>query len=231
MPRGNGSARLDAGKIVTAALAVADRNGLSGMTLRMVGAELGADPTAIYRHFSNKEALVVAMADRLFADVAAAEYPADWRERFTVLMRAARDIYRAHPALVDVLANQPEESPSLVAVNELSVGCLIEAGLDPVRAGLFHQVLASYVIGTGVLDASWGGLGEGSRAASRRSYSALDPRQFPNCVKISSSMFPDADDVIAFATEIFLDAITRIAGAPAPVTRSNTRRPTARNKA
>jgi AcrR family transcriptional regulator len=231
VPRGNGSARLDPDKILTAALTVADRNGLSGMTLRMVGAELGADPTAIYRHFTNKEALVVAMADRLFADVAAAEYPADWRERFTVLMRAARDIYRAHPALVDVLANQPEESPSLVAVNELSVGCLIEAGLDPLRAGLFHQVLASYVIGTGALDAAWGSLGDGSREASRRAYSALDPRQFPNCVKLGPSMFPAADDVIEFATEIFLDAITRIAGAPAPDQRSNNNRTTRRKKA
>ena len=62
MRRGNGNARLDADKILTAALAIADRHGLSGMTLRMVGAELGADPTSIYRHFASKEALVAAMA-------------------------------------------------------------------------------------------------------------------------------------------------------------------------
>ena len=170
MPRGNASARLDPDKILTAALAVADRHGLSGMTLRMVGAELGADPTAIYRHFTSKDALVAAMADRLFGEVVAAEYPADWRQRFVALMRAARDVYRAHPTLVDVLANQPEESPSLVAINELSVGCLVEAGLDPVRAGLFHQLLTSYVIGTGVLEASWEESGDGR------------PRGFPPCL-------------------------------------------------
>ena len=123
------------GKILTAALAVADRHGLSGLTLRMVGAELGADPTAIYRHFTSKDSLVVAMGDRLFGEVVAAEYPADWRERFVALMpRFPQDVYRAHPTLVDVLANQPEESPSLVAINELSIGCLVEAGLDPVHA-------------------------------------------------------------------------------------------------
>ena len=223
MPRGNASARLDPDKILTAALAVADRHGLSGMTLRMVGAELGADPTAIYRHFTSKDSLVAAMADRLFGEVVAAEYPADWRERFVALMRASQDVYRAHPTLVDVLANQPEESPSLVAINELSVGCLVEAGLDPVRAGLFHQLLTSYVIGTGVLEASWEESGDGAREASRRAYSALDPRQFPNCVAFAGSMFPEADDVLDFAIGIILDAITRAAGEPVRANQSTAR--------
>ncbi len=214
MPRGNASARLDPDKILTAALAVASRRGLSGLTLRMVGAELGADPTAIYRHFASKEALVAAMADRLFAEVVAAEYPTDWRQRFVALIRAAREVYRANPTIVDVLANQAEESPSLVAINELSVGCLVEAGLDPVRVGLFHQLLTSYVIGTGVLEASWEGFGDDAREASRRAYSALDPRQFPNCVAFAGSMFPAADDVFDFAIEIFLDSIIRAAGEP-----------------
>jgi AcrR family transcriptional regulator len=214
MPRGNAGARLDPDKILTAALAVAGRHGLSRLTLRMVGAELGADPTAIYRYFASKEALVAAMADRLVGEVADAEYPADWRKRFVAIMRAARDVYRANPSLVDALANQPEESPSLVAINELSVGCLVEAGLDPVRVGLFHQLLASYVIGTGVLEASWEGFGDDDREATRRAYSALDPRQFPNCVALAGSMFPPADDVLDFATEVLLDAVIRAAGEP-----------------
>jgi AcrR family transcriptional regulator len=217
MARGTAGARLDPDKILTAALAVAGRHGLSRLTLRMVGAELDADPTAIYRHFASKEALVAAMADRLFGEVADADYPADWRQRFVALMRAARDVYRANPTLVDVLANQPEESPSLVAINELSVGCLVEAGLDPVRVGLFHQLLTSYVIGTGVLEASWGAFGDNAREASRRAYSALDPRQFPNCVALAGSMFPAADDVLDFAIEVFLDAVTRAAGEPGRV--------------
>jgi AcrR family transcriptional regulator len=214
VPRGDASARLDPDKILTAALAVADRHGLSGLTLRMVGAELGADPTAIYRHFASKEALVAAMADRLFSAVVAVEYPTDWRQRFVALMRGARDVYRANPTIAHVLADQSEESPSLVAINELSVGCLVEAGLDPVRAGLFHQLLTSFVIGIGMLEAAWEGSGDGAREASRRAYLALDPRQFPNCVAFAGSLFPEADDVLDLAIEILLDSIIRAAGEP-----------------
>ena len=35
--------------------------------MRRLGAELGVDPTAVYRHFRYKDELLVAMADRMFA--------------------------------------------------------------------------------------------------------------------------------------------------------------------
>ena len=39
------------------------------MSVRRLGAELGADPTAIYRHFRDKDELVLALLDRLLAQV------------------------------------------------------------------------------------------------------------------------------------------------------------------
>jgi hypothetical protein len=118
----------------------------------------------------------------------------------------------------------------VVAINELSLGCRLEPGLDPLRAGLFHQLLASYVIGTGMLEASWEEFGEDAREASRRAYSALDPRQFPNCVAYAGSMFPEADDVLEFAIEVFLDAVSRAAVDQGRANRS-TARPRSRKKA
>src|SRR5262245_54171418 len=173
MARPTTTIRLDADKIVTAALAVAERHGLSGTTLRMVGAELGADPTAIYRHFESKEALVTAMANRLFGEIARREIPGDWRQRLAGLLRASRALYRTNPTLVDVLANQPEESDSVLALNEMIVECLAEAGLDHAQIGMFHQVMGSYVIGSALLDAAWDHPDGGTREASRGAYSAL----------------------------------------------------------
>jgi AcrR family transcriptional regulator len=226
MARADGGPRLDTDKILTAALAVADREGLSGMTLRKVGAELGADPTALYRHFSNKEALVVAMADRLFREVVTADLPTDWRERFIVVMRAARDVYRAHPTIVDVLANQPEDSEGVLAVNEIAIECLADAGLEPAQIGLFHQFIAAYVVGTGLLDATWDTAPVGTREATRRAYSALDPQQYPACVATANSMFPEADDVFDFAIHILLEAVTTAAGRSRGEQPKSTGRPT-----
>src|SRR5262245_21254253 len=117
--------RLDPDRIVAAALTVAEREGLPAMTLRKVGAELEADPTAVYRHFASKDRRVMAMADRLFTGgVVERELPTAWRPRLEILLHAGRDIYRQHSALVHVLAGQPEDSPVLVRVNDSLIRCL-----------------------------------------------------------------------------------------------------------
>ena len=230
MPRGNASARLDPDKIVTAALAVADRHGLSGMTLRMVGAELGADPTAIYRHFSSKEALVAAIGDRLFGEVVAADLPTDWRPRLVALLRAARDVYRAHPALVDVLANQPEDSDNLLAINEVGVRCLADAGLDSKQIGLFHHVGTALVIGSGIVEAAWDASTDGDREATRRAYSALDPAKYPAPTSAAAALFPERDEGFDLALELLLEAITKAAAQRHRRSDTTTRRPTSRKK-
>jgi AcrR family transcriptional regulator len=231
VPRANGGSRLDPDKILTAALSVADRHGLSGMTLRMVGAELGADPTAIYRHFSSKEALVAAIGDRLFGEVVADELAEDWRQRLSALLRAARGVYRAHPALVEVLANQPEESDNLLAINEVGVGCLAAAGLDQRQIGLFHHVGAALVIGSGIVDAAWDASPAGDREATRRAYSALDPARYPSATSAAPSLFPDGDEAFDLALEMLLDAITKAAARGDGRTAQTTTRSNSRKKA
>jgi hypothetical protein len=106
------------------------------------------------------------------------------------------------------------------------ITCLVDAGLDDVRIGLFHQVLSSYVIGTGLLEASWSQPDGRSRAASRRWYGALDPETYPNCVATAASLFPPADDVFDFAIDLFIDAVDAAAGRRGSRRRATPSRPT-----
>ena len=51
--------------IVEESLALLDTAGVAGFSLPKLGAVLGADPTAVYRHFQSKDDLVLAIADCL----------------------------------------------------------------------------------------------------------------------------------------------------------------------
>jgi TetR/AcrR family tetracycline transcriptional repressor len=199
--------RLDADRILAAAIAVADVHGLEGTTMRMVGAELGADPTAVYRYFASKDELIAAMADRLFADVARIPTGGDWRERLVTGLRSARAVYRAHPAIIPVLANQPEDSSGLLQLNEVAIGCLREAGLDPEQVGLYLQLLSTFIVGTGMLEAAWGTDGTDDRPASRRALGALDPDAFPNCTAVAHALFPDADTTFDAGLDLLVGTI------------------------
>jgi hypothetical protein len=134
----------------------------------------------------------------------------------------------SHPTIAEVLANQAEESDALRELNEVLITCLVDAGLDHIRVGLFHQVLSAYVIGTGLLEASWGHPDGRSRAASRRWYGALDPERYPNCVATAPSLFPPEVEVFDFAIDLFIRAVEAAAG-PGVRRRPTPTRPTSRS--
>src|ERR1700750_2879184 len=103
--------RLDREVIVRAAQRVLEEDGLAGLTLRRIGSELGADPTAIYRHFRDKDDLVVELADRAFARIPAPAPALPWQERLRGLLRSGLELYRANPDFAIQLAKQPEDTP------------------------------------------------------------------------------------------------------------------------
>ena len=66
-PEASGTrARLDRESIIAAGLELA-ASGTSTISVRELGNHLGADPTAIYRHFRNKEQLMEALLDELIS--------------------------------------------------------------------------------------------------------------------------------------------------------------------
>jgi AcrR family transcriptional regulator len=68
--RGEGSRLTD--DIVQGALALIDRtNGAEAVTLRAVAREVGIAAPSIYAHFADRDAIVLAVTARLFADLAA----------------------------------------------------------------------------------------------------------------------------------------------------------------
>ncbi len=62
--------------ILDAAFRIVD-GGVDDVTMSKLGAELGADPSAVYRHFRNKDELLLAMADVMLEESIAAYVEGD----------------------------------------------------------------------------------------------------------------------------------------------------------
>jgi len=83
-------------RIVDASLELLDKQGVAGFSLPKLGRVLGADPTAVYRHFASKDDLVLAIADRLIAESMAGMEPrACWVDTVIEGTRRLRAVYRA----------------------------------------------------------------------------------------------------------------------------------------
>lgn len=208
--------RLDRELILDAAQAIADREGLSKMTMRRIGAELGADPTAVYRHFRDKNELLVQLADRLFGIGPDLDPALGWRETMKIEMRYGLNRYRRHPDLALLLAVQPDDTPSLERIADREIGLLLRAGLTLEQATAFFQIIENHVVGTGLyysLVESSADRRIADPEAMRRAYALLPADEFPHAVEASPYLFPDFDESFDRASDLILDAIERTAEA------------------
>ena len=64
-----GRGRLTRDRVLDAAVAIADREGLAGLTMRHLAAKLGVAPMALYMHVRSKEELLDGVADRIADDL------------------------------------------------------------------------------------------------------------------------------------------------------------------
>ncbi|TMB85848.1 MAG: TetR/AcrR family transcriptional regulator [Chloroflexi bacterium] len=202
-------ARLDRTTILDAAERIADGDGASGLTMRRVGAEIGADPTAVYRHFRDKNELLAALADRLFGQMLeATDWSGSWQDRLRSTMRRGHELYRTHPGFANVLAESSDVSPNLIRIAENALNLLLDAGLSPADAALFFHVLTNTVVGTGLFHAANDDMFDATASDTlRREYAALPPDAFPACVATAPHLYHDPNEVFDLNIEILIAAI------------------------
>ncbi|WP_254811990.1 TetR/AcrR family transcriptional regulator [Streptomyces cavourensis] len=137
-------------RIVTAAIAVADAEGLSAVSMRRISTELGTGTMSLYRYVPGKAELLDLMLDRvlgepLFADAdrpaAGHRVPDDWRAAIDTMARAHLDNLRNHPWLLKINQARTVLGPSALRGLELSLTALRSMGLrDPELIGVIITV-------------------------------------------------------------------------------------------
>lgn len=201
--------RLDRARILDAARVVIREDGAKQLTMRRLGTELGLDPTAVYRHFANKDEILLALGEELFREAIGGYRETDsWREDLATLVLGGREVYAQNPAIAEILAPLPEELPVLQDASELIVGCLRRAGVAEDRLALLHHAVISMIAGAGLYVAVTGPYYDAStRDRLRRSYRSADPATHPNVAALADDLFPDDDVVFDTLLTTLLDGI------------------------
>ena len=129
MPR-----RLSRESIVTTAIALADRDGLTGLSMRRLAQELGVDPMSIYYHVRDKETLLGEMLDAVVSSISPPAATGPWTDRLRSLIMQARGTMLLHPWAARVLEARADPTPAVLLHIErvLSVmrsgGCPVDLG-------------------------------------------------------------------------------------------------------
>jgi AcrR family transcriptional regulator len=74
-PNAESRSRLSRDRVVAAAIALADANGIQALTMRKLGVELGVDAMSLYHHVANKSDLLDGMIDGVFTRLISLRMP------------------------------------------------------------------------------------------------------------------------------------------------------------
>lgn len=206
--------------IVECALGLAQDLGVQGLTVRRIGQELGADPTAFYRYFRDKDELLLACMDRVtdrafdrFSQQAAGlRAPQDWRALLRLSAHATWTTAREYPAITAACFSRVTGRAAERRWVEFFVGTLSKLGLGPEDATLYYRVLVDAILSMSGLRATVETLPEPEAQKNVSAWSAVygtvNPETYPMIFSHAKELqFVKPEAIFAIVIEAILDKI------------------------
>ncbi|MFF6957354.1 TetR/AcrR family transcriptional regulator [Streptomyces sp. NPDC088197] len=160
-------------RIVTAALALIDEEGLAALSTRRLAAELGVSGPSLYNHFATKEAILDAAADTVVTQVDLSMFGdgRDWRQALLDWGRSYRAALTDHPHIVPFLAVGPGLRPAGLRMADAVFGGMVEAGWPPAHATRIGALMRYFVTGSALGSFAGGFVGDAD---------VYDPADYPH---------------------------------------------------
>lgn len=197
-------------RIVAAAVTVADRGGLAGVSMRTVAAELGVQAMSLYHHIGGKDALLDLLADWVFAGIERPAPQGDWRAAMRTRAVSARTQLAAHPWSLSLVESRRNPGPQLLAHHEAVLAALRAAGFSVPMATHAFSAIDAYVYGF-VLNELNVPIATGSEAEAFADELAIDAEAYPHLARMLAEQVAGGGyvfgDEFGYGLDILLDGL------------------------
>ena len=138
---------LTADRALDEAMALADADGLTGLTMRKLAQRLGVEAMSLYYHLPNKDALLDGMVDRVYTEVSLPESHEPWQPAMKRRAESLRAALLRHPWAVELLDNRSTPGPATLAHHEAIIRNLRESDFTWSLTAHTLSVIDAYVFG------------------------------------------------------------------------------------
>jgi AcrR family transcriptional regulator len=204
-------------RVLQAAIEVADRDGLDGLSMRRLGQELGVEAMALYRHVRDKDDLLDGIIDIVVGQIERPRPGKAWKASIRAQVMAARRVMLRHPWARRVLEERGTTGPAVLAYIESILAILRDGGFSLDLAHHTMHVLGSRFFGftQDVFEDSSDGPSSEADAIAMGAMAAT----FPHITELATSVSHEGvlgacdDDVeFAFGLDLILDGLERQRG-------------------
>jgi AcrR family transcriptional regulator len=129
------------------AIKLADEGGIESLSMRNVAAELGVYPMALYNHFANKDDLLDAMVDLIYAEIGISAGGSDWKAAMRQQASSIREVLARHRWALGVIQSRVHPGPANMRYHDMVIRALRQAGFSVEMAVHAFTVLDSFIFG------------------------------------------------------------------------------------
>ncbi|MGZ3489237.1 MAG: TetR/AcrR family transcriptional regulator [Isosphaeraceae bacterium] len=140
---------LNRDRVLRAAIALADEEGIESLTMRELGLRLGVEAMSLYNHVANKDDLLDGMVDLVVGEIDLPPDPGGWREAMRCRAISAQAVYSRHPWASALMDSRTSSGPARLQYFDWILGTLRQAGFTQEMTARAVSVLDSYVYGFG----------------------------------------------------------------------------------
>lgn len=134
-------------RVLSAAMELADREGVEQLTMRRLADGLGIEAMSLYHHFPNKDAILDGMVDLVFAAIERPSPDADWRDAMRGRAASVRATLLRHRWALRLMESRRTPGPATLGHHDAVLGCLRGAGFSIPLTGHAYAVLDGYIYG------------------------------------------------------------------------------------
>jgi AcrR family transcriptional regulator len=194
--------------IVSAALRILKRDGLSGLSLRRVATALDTGAASLYVYVANLEELHALMLDEALGAVRATESGRGaWRDRLKTLLRAYLRVLYKRQGLAQLALSTIAAGRNSLRIWEALLGLLKEGGVDDLKAAWGIDLLTLYVTAIAAEQSIRRESGQGLGRV-KKALSTVSEMQFPLVFALKDALVSGGGETRGeWALDVIIDGI------------------------
>jgi AcrR family transcriptional regulator len=142
-------------RILAAALALADADGLEALTMRRLARSLDFEAMSLYYYVASKDDLVDGIVDLVVREIELPSPTGDWRTAIRASAISAHQVLRRHSWACNPLMSTPRLLPSRLRMIDALLGRLADANLPADLADRGYHALDSHILGFTLWEAGY----------------------------------------------------------------------------
>jgi AcrR family transcriptional regulator len=201
---------LSRGRVLRAAVSLADRNGLESLTMRRLGQELGVEAMSLYNHVANKSDILDGIADQVLSDIEVPPAGTHWKEAMRQRSISAHEVLLAHPWAAMLIISRFNIGPGMTRYLDETLGRLREGGFSITGALDAWNTLDSHLYGFTLQQLNLPLEVEDAPQVSAEVLAQLPPNEFPYVTEIIGHVMQSGrEESFEFGLDLVLDGLER----------------------